>query len=93
MATDGPDPQPCDPRLYREGICVGVYGTAGANAFERLIGQVREASGRPVDWHYAAGRAVVLTFKDDAKHVTPHLQRIVGTSGTCLRPSPSEHKT
>lgn len=78
MATDGPDPQPCDPELFKEGICVGVYGTNGACAFEELIQQVSCESQCPVDWHYAGGRAVVLCYEHDLGAVEPVLERIVG---------------
>lgn len=64
MATDGPDPKPCDGEIYRRGTVVGIFETYGANHFEDLIRQVREQCGQRVDWHYAGGRAIVKALGD-----------------------------
>lgn len=77
MATDGPDPTPCDPKLFKQGVTVAMCATYGANHFETLIKQVREDTGRPVDWHYVGGRANVLAFLKDAPVVKEAFERIV----------------
>lgn len=76
MATDGPDPKPCDPKLFKHGHTVAVCGTYGANHFEGLIDEIRLATGRPVDWHYVGGRAVVLAFAKDAEAVKEAFEQI-----------------
>lgn len=70
---------PCDLRLYDQGECVGIYDTAaGSEAFEQQIREVSRQAGVSVDWHYAAGRAVVLTMPKHASRVAPILERLVG---------------
>ena len=64
MATDGPTPQPCDPKIFSEGISVFVTHTIPPNAMEGWVRQVAEKSGQPVDWHFYGGRANVLALGD-----------------------------
>lgn len=62
MATDGPTPPPCDPKILKEGEQVFVTDTIPSNAMEGWVKQIAEQSGQPVDWHYAGGRAEVLAL-------------------------------
>jgi hypothetical protein len=64
MATDGPDPPPCDPEIFAKGIQVFVTDTLDSATMEGWVKQVAEYSGRPVDWHWYGGRAVVLALRD-----------------------------
>ena len=64
MATDGPTPPPCDPRIYTEGQTVFVGDTLGSNAMERWVQKIAKDSGQPVDWHWSGGRANVLALGD-----------------------------
>jgi hypothetical protein len=64
MATDGPTPKPCDPKIFSEGTSVFVTSTIPSNAMEGWVRKVAEKSGQPVDWHFAAGRARVLALGD-----------------------------
>ena len=62
MATDGPDPQPCDPEIYEKGVHIFTTDTIPSNAMEGWVRQVAERSGQRVDWHFYGGRAVVLAL-------------------------------
>ncbi|MFA7193852.1 MAG: hypothetical protein WC087_02965 [Candidatus Paceibacterota bacterium] len=64
MATDGPTPKPCDPKIFKEGstICT-IYGSS--NAVEEWVQAVAKKAGAQVDWHYAGGIANVLHLGDD----------------------------
>ena len=64
MATDGPDPKPCDPKIYAEGTHLFTTHTIPSNAMEGWVRQIAEKSGQPVDWHFYGGRAVVLALGD-----------------------------
>lgn len=64
MATDGPTPPPCDPRIFAEGTTVFVGDTIGSCALEAWVQKVAKESGQPVDWHWAGGRAQVLALGD-----------------------------
>jgi hypothetical protein len=72
MATDRPDPAPCDPEIFwrGEGVCV-VDGSS--NAVERWVQAVAKRAKAQVDWHYSGGRANVLHLGDDASR-----QRVLG---------------
>ncbi|MFA6458978.1 MAG: hypothetical protein WCV79_01090 [Candidatus Paceibacterota bacterium] len=63
MATDGPDPKPCDPEIFKKGhgVCV-VDGSS--NAVERWVRSVAKKAKARVDWHYCGGRANVLHLGD-----------------------------
>lgn len=67
MATDGPDPTPCDEQIYRKGEVVFVTHTIPSNAMEGWVKKVAELSGQRVDWHFFGGRAVVKALGDIAK--------------------------
>jgi len=66
MATDGPDPPPCNCTVFDKGKTVIVVATRGACAFERWVKEVQDLSGQQVDWHYFGGRAFVLYLGDFA---------------------------
>jgi len=64
MATDGPDPTPCDAQIFEKGKVVFIGDSVSSNAMERWVKRVAEVSGEPVDWHFAGGRALVKTTGD-----------------------------
>ena len=66
MATDGPTPPPCDPKIFAEGTPVFATDDTilSSNAMEGWVKQVAALSGQPVDWHFIAGRAEVLALGD-----------------------------
>lgn len=63
MATDGPDPTPCDQEIFQkgEGVCVV---TGGSNAIENWVQQLGKITGEKVDWHFSGGRGNVLHLGD-----------------------------
>ncbi|TSC83255.1 MAG: hypothetical protein G01um101419_85 [Parcubacteria group bacterium Gr01-1014_19] len=63
MATDGPDPTPCDDEIFRKGTSVAVL-SGSSNAIERWVQAVAKKSNARVDWHYSGGRANVLHLGD-----------------------------
>ena len=64
MATDGPTPPPCDPKIFSEGQQVFTTSTIPSNAMEGWVRKVAQQSGQPVDWHFVGGRARVLALGD-----------------------------
>ena len=65
MATDGPDPKPCDQEIYNNGRLVAVaYGSS--NMMENWVKSVAKKASARVDWHYAGGRAQILHLGDGA---------------------------
>ena len=67
MATDGSDPTPCDPDVFREGTIVFMTHTIPSNAMESWVKKVADVSGQRVDWHFACGRACVRALGDLTK--------------------------
>ena len=65
MATDGPDPAPCNPDIFKKGRGVCVLD-GSSNAVERWVQSVAKKANAQVDWHYSGGRANVLHLGDDA---------------------------
>ncbi|MFA6278925.1 MAG: hypothetical protein WCS97_02540 [Candidatus Paceibacterota bacterium] len=63
MATDGPTPKPCNPKIFKKGkgVCV-VDGSS--NAVERWVQSIAKKANAQVDWHYSGGRANVLHLGD-----------------------------
>lgn len=55
-------PEPCNKKIYKEGKTVAVL-TGPSRLIEAIV---REASrtGPEMDWHFAAGRAIVKTLGD-----------------------------
>lgn len=64
MATDGPIPPPCDPEIFSKGETILIVGGISSNRMENWVKKVRETSGSRIDWHFAAGRAVVKVLGD-----------------------------
>ncbi len=64
MATDGPNPTPCNPEIFTkgQGVCV-IDGSS--NAVEQWIQSVAKKADSQVDWHYSGGRANVLHLGND----------------------------
>lgn len=67
MATDGPTPPPCDPKIMREGTHVFTTDSISSNRMERWVKEVAAKSGQPVDWHFFGGRAAVRALGDIGK--------------------------
>lgn len=67
MATDGPDPTPCDPDIFNNGTPICVIVGVSSNRMERFIQGVAVSTGERVDWHFVGGRAVVKVLGDTAK--------------------------
>ena len=84
MATDGPTPPPCNQKLFDSGVVAAVCDTSGACAFEATIVGVRDRLGCDVDWHYAAGRAIVLCYKPDFNLVRAEVVKSLGTANARL---------
>jgi len=59
MATDGPTPPSCDPKIFKNGREVCVLD-GRSNAIECWVKKVAKKADAKVDWHYFAGRARVL---------------------------------
>ena len=64
MATDGSDPEPCDPEILRNGEVVFKTDTIPSNAMEDWVREVAQKSGQRVDWCYQGGIAFVLALGD-----------------------------
>lgn len=65
MATDGPDPAPCDREVYEKGAHVmTTHSIGGSNAIERWVQKLARTSGQPVDWHFVGGRVVIKALGD-----------------------------
>jgi hypothetical protein len=86
MATDGPDPTPCDADVFAHGepICM-TYGIS-SNRMESWVRQVAEKSGQRVDWYSVGKRAVVKAIGDidkvaaSARELIPEAQRLYDES-------------
>lgn len=64
MATDGPDPTPCDKDIFERGFVVYQTHGVSSNRMEGWIKRIAFESGQPVDWHFAAGYAIVKGLGD-----------------------------
>lgn len=67
MATDGPDPQPCDQDIFNSGEAVCAIAGISSNRMETFIQRVARSTGERVDWHFAGGRAIIKVLGDAAK--------------------------
>lgn len=56
--------RPCDAKVYRNGTVVFITNTIQAPELNRWVESVARESGQRVDWHFAAGRAVVKALGD-----------------------------
>ena len=59
--------QKCDKDIYENGTEVFFTHTIYADDLETWINKVAEESGQKVDWHYYAGRAIILAMGDICK--------------------------
>ena len=64
MATDGPDPPPCDHDIKDNGTPVCLIHSISSNRLERFVVSIREQTSERVDWHFVGGRAVVKVLGD-----------------------------
>jgi len=85
MATDGPTPAPCDPKIFKKGkgVCV-VDGSS--NAVERWVRAVAKEANAKVDWHYSGGRANVLHLGDKVsrQRVLNAISKLEGELKGCI---------
>jgi hypothetical protein len=65
VATDGPTPKPCDPKIFEDGEIVCML-EGSSNRVENWVRSVAEKAKAQVDWHYAGGRAMILHLGDKA---------------------------
>lgn len=87
MATDGPTPPPCDPRIFQDGKPVAILD-ARSNAAERWVKAVAARAQAQVDWHYSGGIAQVLHLGDDKSRdrVMRAIQELAGSlDGTLMK--------
>ncbi len=62
--------QPCDKELWAFGDVVGIYAAnCGAVEFERAVNAASTLTEEHLDWHYAAGRAIVKCKEGRKKRV------------------------
>lgn len=64
LKPSGNDLPKCDPQIYKYGTQIAVIVGGSARLIERFIGEAREVSGQPIDWHYVGGRGLILTTGD-----------------------------
>lgn len=67
MATDGPDPPPCDDEIFKHGTVVFIGDSVSSNRMEAWVRKLAQLSEQRVDWHFSAGNAVVLALGDITK--------------------------
>jgi len=67
MNSSETKPVGCDPEIYRDGKCVALIAGGSAKEIESFVKEVALVTGEPIDWHYVAGRARVLTTGDVVK--------------------------
>lgn len=60
-------PPPCDQPIFENGSVVLYTHSIPTAQIERWVKKVAKLSGQPTDWHFAGGRAVVLTTGDVLK--------------------------
>ena len=54
-----------DPKLNVSGVPVLIVAGLASTAMEAQVNRWREEVGKPLDWFFAGGRAVVLCFPED----------------------------
>lgn len=59
MATDGPDPTPCNKEVFANGTQVFMTSTIPSNAMEGWVRKVAAVSGQRVDWYFSGGHGLV----------------------------------
>ncbi len=63
MATDGPNPPPCDSEVFHWGETIAI-GHAASNEMERWVRAVAEKADARLDWHFTGGTANILFLGD-----------------------------
>lgn len=58
---------PCDPDIYKNGIDAFMTNSIWSERLEEWVKKIAQESNQPVDWHWAAGRAIILTTGDVEK--------------------------
>ncbi len=58
---------PCDKDVFKNGKCLLITNGIPAAVIERWVRAIAADSGQKVDWHYAAGRAIILVLGDFEK--------------------------
>jgi hypothetical protein len=71
--TQGRDLPPCTANVFRNGVVLAVAVTPHPDVIERWVEYVRGVTGQPVDWHFAAGRAIVKAL-GETRLVLEHLR-------------------
>lgn len=54
----------CDENIYKNGTCVGIMIGHSKAEIEDFVKSIADETQQPVDWHYAGGRARILTTGD-----------------------------
>jgi hypothetical protein len=54
----------CRDDVFRHGKQVTIFGDKPKDEVEWVCQETSRRTGKPIDWHYAGGRAVVLTLGD-----------------------------
>ena len=57
-------PPPCSDDIFQNGTPVWQTDTIRSFNLESWVKKIAAASGQPVDWHFAGGRAIVLALGD-----------------------------
>jgi hypothetical protein len=74
-------PPPCDTVIFEQGEVAAVLVGPRATVIEAFVQSVAQETQQAVDWHYYAGRAVVMTTGDRAKvrdYIETHAIRVIG---------------
>lgn len=56
--------KPCDESLYKHGTMVAMINGPRSTTIDPWVIGIAQATGQPVDWHMAGGRAIVLATGD-----------------------------
>ena len=59
MATDGPNPTPCHPKIFKKGVHIFTTHSIPSNAMERWVQNIAQEADVPVDW-YTLFAAILL---------------------------------
>lgn len=58
------EPLPCDTEIYKNGSVVTMLTEGSSQAIENAVQAASADCGFKIDWHRAAGRAVIKTLGD-----------------------------
>jgi hypothetical protein len=81
----------CDQDVYNNGVEVFLTHTIAAKDIEKWVQAVAKLSGQKVDWHYAGGRAIILTLGDTYK-VKEAIKNLRSMHDEAYRKASSEFK-